>query len=123
MESGKSVFEIPPSVGRIFGRRVPFSGGFYLRALPYWMIKKFIKSFNKVNQPAIIYFHPWEIDTDQPRLDLKFRDRLIQYYNISTMEIKLTKLLRDCEFGPVDQVLKNRLSAIEKEQETARSEV
>jgi polysaccharide deacetylase family protein (PEP-CTERM system associated) len=118
-QSGKFVYEMPPAVGQLFGRRVPFGGGFYLRTLPYWMIKKFIRSFNKIDQPAMIYFHPWEIDTDQPRLDLNTRDRFIQYYNISTMEVKLTQLLKDYEFGQVEQILQNRLDKIEKEQETA----
>jgi len=108
VNSEMKLFELPPSVGEIFGKRIPFSGGFYLRVLPYWLIKKFINSYNKKNQPAIIYFHPWEIDLDQPHVNLSLRDRFIQYYNISGMEKKLNLLLKDYQFVTVSQFLREK---------------
>ena len=103
------LLELPPSVGEIYSKRIPFSGGFYLRVLPYWLIKKFINSYNRHCQPAIIYFHPWELDIDLPHVDLNFRDRFIQYYNIATMEKKLKLLLRDYQFVPISQFLRENI--------------
>ena len=57
-------------------------------------------------QPAIFYFHPWEIDPDQPRqaqLDLKTRFR--HYLNLGRMEARLRQLLQDFAWGRMDEVL------------------
>ena len=108
----KQLFELPPSVGEIAGKRVPFSGGFFLRLLPYWLLKGFINSYNRKNQPAVLYFHPWEIDEDQPKIDLKPRDKFIQYYNISSMAGKLSKLLEEYSFIPISQYFRENSKII-----------
>ncbi len=105
----RNICEIPPSVGSIFSKRFPFSGGFYLRVLPYRLIKQFINSYNKNQNPVVMYFHPWELDINQPKINLKKRDKFIQYYNISTVEKKLKKILREYHFSPVIQNLNLKL--------------
>jgi peptidoglycan/xylan/chitin deacetylase (PgdA/CDA1 family) len=57
-------------------------------------------------QPAIFYFHPWEIDAAQPRvpgIDAKTRFR--HYVNLGRMEGRLRQLLFDFEWGRVDEVI------------------
>ncbi|MEJ2068338.1 MAG: DUF3473 domain-containing protein, partial [Deltaproteobacteria bacterium] len=65
-----SIIEVPPSVVSIGRFRLPFSGGLYLRTLPYWFIRSCIKRLNSRGLPAVIYLHPWELDTELPRLRL-----------------------------------------------------
>ncbi len=86
--------EFPPSTMRILGKNIPFSGGFYLRALPVVLVAWCIWYFNKRGNPAVIYIHPWEIDPNTPRLHLKLRDQLIQYWGIKKNYGKLCYLLK-----------------------------
>ena len=98
-EAAGDMMEIPPSTYRVLGVNVPFSGGFYFRAVPYWGIKFCSGRVNKHGQPVVYYLHPREIDPQQPRLKLSRRDALIHYYGIKGCRRKLEKVLADfsCE--------------------------
>lgn len=88
-----NLLEIPPSTIHIPGMNIPFSGGFYFRVCPYWVIQSFTQMINRSNQKVVFYLHPREIDPYQPHLKLKLRDRLIHYYGINSCAGKLNKLL------------------------------
>ena len=101
--NGESMKELPPSVMKIFGQRVPFSGGFYFRFLPYEMIKMGITQCNRNGNPAVLYLHPWELDPGQPRLKLAAKDRFIMYVNLKKTEDKLQRLLDDHRFVSIKE--------------------
>ncbi len=88
------ILEIPPSTFRAAGLNIPFSGGFYFRALPFFLIDWFTSSVNSSGEPAVFYLHPREIDPAQPRLELSLRDGFIHYCGINGCERKLLKLLK-----------------------------
>lgn len=103
--------EIPVTTLRALGRNLPSSGGGYFRLLPYalsrWML-------NRVNtgdqQPGIFYFHPWEIDVAQPRIEgIGRKTRFRHYVNISRMEGKLAQLLEDFKWGRMDEVFRRSI--------------
>ena len=96
---GEQFLEIPLSVYRLpFGVNLPIAGGFYLRLLPYVFIKHAIGKINKVGQPAICYLHPWELDTEQPRIrELSW----YHYYRLASAEAKFERLLKDFRFVSV----------------------
>ena len=96
LELPLSVFRIP-----IVRKNIPIAGGFYLRFLPYLFIKHAIKTINKMNQPAIIYIHPWEFDPKQPRIS---DHKWYHYYRLSKTEQKFRKLLKDFKFTSVGGV-------------------
>lgn len=96
--SGSGLKEYPPSTIRIMGMNIPFSGGFYFRALPFWFIKLCIGIINKKGHACIMYIHPWEIDSNTPRIKLSMRDSLIQYWGINRCKNKLIKLVHSFEF-------------------------
>ncbi len=98
---GRTIREIPPGVMEVLGRRVPYSGGFYFRVLPYEVIQAGIRHFNKRCKPAVLYLHPWELDVGQPRMKLPAKDRFIMYANIKKTEAKLLRLLRAQRFVSV----------------------
>ena len=55
--------------------------------------------------PAVFYFHPWEIDEDQPRIPgIGFKTRFRHYVNIDRMELRLGLLLRDFRWGRMDHI-------------------
>lgn len=101
--NGETIRELPPSVMRLFGQRVPFSGGFYFRFLPYQVIKAGIRHCNRGGNPAVIYLHPWEIDIEQPRLKLGAKDRFIMYVNLNKTEQKLQRLLHEHNFVSIHE--------------------
>lgn len=95
--------EVPLSVYRIpiIHKNIPIAGGFYLRFFPYWFIKHAIKKINKMNHPAVIYIHPWEFDTGQPRIkELKW----YHYYRLGSTEREFKKLLRDFKFVSIKDI-------------------
>ncbi|WP_336787921.1 DUF3473 domain-containing protein [Paenibacillus sp. MMO-177] len=104
METG--VIEFPPSVTEVAGMTVPFSGGFYLRAIPYAFVKWALSRVNKT-RPGMIYIHPWEIDPGQPRVQTSAFIKLIQYYGLNGTVSKLEQLLNDFSFQPLGEVIRS----------------
>lgn len=49
---------------------------------------------------GVVYFHPWEIDAEQPVIKSRLKSRFRHYTNLAHMESRLRKLLRDREFRP-----------------------
>ena len=103
----EGLIEVPLTTMRLFGRNWPAGGGGYFRLMPYAMSRWLLRRVNYVDQqPAIFYFHPWEIDPDQPRvpgIDAKTRFR--HYVNLHRTERRLRQLLFDFDWGRVDEVL------------------
>lgn len=98
------IIEFPSSVFKIFKRSVPFSGGFYLRALPYALIHRAIISLNK-KQPAMVYVHPWELDTGQPVLNVPMHIKAVHYYNLPSTVKKLELLLKNFNFVSMGKII------------------
>lgn len=100
------VLEIPPTTVRAFLRNWPASGGGYFRLLPYAISRRLIAHVNEIEgEPAVFYFHPWEIDPAQPRIpgiDVKTRFR--HYLNLHRMEQRLERLLTDFRWDRMDRV-------------------
>ena len=55
----------------------------------------------------MVYFHPWEIDPDQPRIAGTWRSRFRHYQNLASTEKKLLKLLKNFSFSTMEEVLAN----------------
>jgi polysaccharide deacetylase family protein (PEP-CTERM system associated) len=101
---GKELIEFPMTTFGLFNKRLPTAGGFFTRAYPYWLIKHGINRANREGRPANFYIHPWDIDTEQPRLKLPLKLRR-HYFNLKSTEGKLKSLLRDFEFTTVKELL------------------
>ncbi len=97
--------EFPPAVMSLAGFKVPFSGGFYFRLWPYFLIKKGIETFNKKGLPVVVYLHPREIDVHSPRLHLPMRERFIHYIGLKNTLAKLERLLADFRFCSIKDYL------------------
>ncbi len=100
------VLEIPVSTARVFGRNLPAGGGGYFRLMPYAVSRWAIDRVNRVDRrPAIFYFHPWEIDPGQPRVDgIGLKTRFRHYLNLGRTEPRLGRLLNDFRWNRVDRV-------------------
>jgi polysaccharide deacetylase family protein (PEP-CTERM system associated) len=103
--SEAEIVEIPPSIINVLGMHFPFSGGLYLRILPYAFIRSCIRKLNKKGMRAVIYLHPWEMDNDLPRLPLGIKGRFSLYHNLDTVQRKVEQLLKDFSFIAIREVL------------------
>ncbi len=101
------LLEFPVTTVRLAGRNLPCGGGGWFRLVPYAGTRWAMRRVNQADgQPVIFYFHPWEIDPQQPRREgLDARTRFRHYLNLERMEARLERLLADFDWGRMDQVL------------------
>ncbi|MDJ0977851.1 MAG: DUF3473 domain-containing protein [Erythrobacter sp.] len=104
--AGADLIELPVTTARLGGRRVAAGGGGFFRVLPYSFSRWAIRQVNRdEKRPAVFYFHPWEIDPDQPRVPAApLRSRLRHYTGLKTMGGKLKALLGDFAWDRIDTV-------------------
>lgn len=102
----ENIIEIPIPTLKMMGKQVPIGGGGYFRLYPYKMTQKLVtKYLRQEKQPYSFYFHPWEIDAEQPRLtDAPLKSRFRHYVNLSRTEAKLESLLNDFNWSTMKDV-------------------
>lgn len=100
------LIEIPVSTARVFGRNLPAGGGGYFRLAPYALSRWAINRVNRIDRrPAIFYFHPWEIDPQQPRVHgVGLKTRFRHYVNLDRTETRLRRLLSDFRWDRMDRI-------------------
>ncbi|MBP3981831.1 DUF3473 domain-containing protein [Acidovorax sp. JG5] len=100
------LIEVPPTTLRMFHRNLPSSGGGYFRLLPYALSRWMLRQVHRQDgSPAVFYFHPWEMDVGQPRVQgIGFKTRFRHYVNIGRMEQRLGHLLQDFHWGRMDHI-------------------
>ncbi|MFZ1743846.1 MAG: XrtA system polysaccharide deacetylase [Pontixanthobacter sp.] len=100
------LIEIPVTTAILGGRRVAAGGGGFFRVLPYAFSRWAIRQVNREEQrPAVFYFHPWEIDPDQPRVPgAPLKSRLRHYTNLTKMAPKLRELVNEFAWGRMDML-------------------
>jgi polysaccharide deacetylase family protein (PEP-CTERM system associated) len=104
--AGRAFKEIPITTIRMGNKNLPCGGGGFFRFYPYLFSQW---AFNQVNtkerQAGIFYFHPWEIDPEQPRpAGLNLKTRFRHYLNLSRMETRLHRLLTDFNWDTMESV-------------------
>jgi len=95
---GRSLVEFPPTTLQVLGCNLPVAGGGYLRLLPVRLVAAALRRVNRQGHPAIVYFHPWELDSEQPRLPLRGLSRFRHYVGLARTADKLRHLLRAFAF-------------------------
>jgi polysaccharide deacetylase family protein (PEP-CTERM system associated) len=100
------LLEVPVTTNRFGERNLPSSGGGYFRLLPYGVSRWLIERVNrKEQQAAVFYFHPWEIDPEQPRVrGVDAKSRFRHYVNLSRTEGRIRRLLGDFSWGRMDEI-------------------
>jgi len=103
------LLEIPVATVRLLRCNWPAGGGGYFRLLPYALSRWSIRRINAhEQQPAMFYFHPWELDADQPRVPgAGAKTRFRHYVNLRRMAPRVTRLLHDFRWSRVDRVFLN----------------
>lgn len=109
--NGLSLWEVPALTVRFLGRNLPVGGGGYLRILPMWYTRWGLRRVHEREQrPALVYFHPWEIDPEQPRLSGRWKSIFRQYFNLRGMEGRIRALLSRGRFVPLWEYLQAQIA-------------
>lgn len=100
------LLEVPITTVKMAGRNLPAGGGGYFRLLPYALSRWMMEKVNREDrEPALFYFHPWEVDPGQPRpAGLGAKARFRHYINIDRMEQRLERLARDFAWDRMDRI-------------------
>ncbi len=98
------IFEIPPLVVSVLGRRLPLGGGGYLRLFPVGWIDRALRARSRAGRPACLYLHPWELDPRQPRVGVRGFKAFRHYVGLGRTEEKLRRLLARHRFESLERV-------------------
>ena len=101
-----SLVEVPITTVSAFSRNWPAGGGGYFRLLPYALSRSLIRRVNsREKQSCIFYFHPWELDFEQPRpAGLSLKTRFRHYVNLRRTERRLERLFTDFRWRRMDDI-------------------
>ncbi len=100
-----ALWEFPPPVHRCIGRPFAVGGGGWFRLYPYILTRRWLRAINHAGRPFAAYFHPWEIDPDQPRLSPGRMAAFRHYVNLYRTEARLVRLLQDFRFATLSETL------------------
>ena len=101
------LMEYPLLTTNFFGKTVVSAGGFYIRTLPLYFLKKEISSRNNQNFPATMYIHSWELTPEfMPKIKLPPSDSFVTYYNLENAFSKMDQLLQEFEFTSFEKFRK-----------------
>jgi polysaccharide deacetylase family protein (PEP-CTERM system associated) len=106
-----TLLELPPATLRLPGGNVPVGGGGYFRLLPLSVMDWALRQTARGGVPpvAVLYFHPWELDPDQPRLPLRRLRRFRTYVGMARSRPRFRALLARYGFVPAADVARQLL--------------
>jgi polysaccharide deacetylase family protein (PEP-CTERM system associated) len=103
--ANSALVEVPVTVAEFGARRMATGGGFF-RLFPAALTDYAVRQVAGQGQPAVFYFHPWEIDPDQPRVvDAPVKSKLRHYSRLGAMAGKLRGLIARHDWGRMDAVV------------------
>lgn len=95
------LLEFPLATLRIGPRLIPAAGGGYIRHFPYSIIRKAFRDHTANGIPGVFYIHPWEIDPEQPRLEVSPITRVRHYRNLGKTQGRVSRLLSEFKFTSI----------------------
>jgi polysaccharide deacetylase family protein (PEP-CTERM system associated) len=101
-----TLVEFPVAVGTLGPARLPVGGGFYLRALPTWLLERMLDRI-AAERPFNLYLHPWECAPSLPRVPLRPIDGMITYTGLQSVVPKLDRLLSRYRFDTMRSILEH----------------
>tara|TARA_A100001391_G_scaffold48774_7_gene29157 strand:+ start:63904 stop:64815 length:912 start_codon:yes stop_codon:yes gene_type:complete len=113
-----ALLELPVTTAMFGQRRIAAGGGGFFRVLPYGFSRWAIRQVNsQEGRPAIFYFHPWEVDPEQPRVpNAPLRSRFRHYTNLDRMADKLARVVSEFAWDRVDKVAAHEAAALDAAQ-------
>lgn len=102
----ENLLELPITTVRVLRKNLPAGGGGYFRIFPYQLSRWCLNRVNHFDhQPGIFYFHPWELDPEQPRqAKIPAKTRFRHYLNLHRTEKRIKWLMRDFRWDRIDHI-------------------
>ncbi len=106
------LLEIPIATARRGGRTFCVGGGAYFRIFPLRYSTWGLSCVNEEEKrAAMFYLHPWEIDAEQPRLNVKMKSKLRQYTGLASTYGKLESLIEKYKFATTKDAFAQQLKS------------
>jgi polysaccharide deacetylase family protein (PEP-CTERM system associated) len=105
--SDKIIWEFPYSTRNLGLGLLPISGGNYFRQIPYTLMRNMVKDWtDNCPDPFVMYFHVWELDTEQPRISAaSVFNRIRHYRKLDKMEWIIEENLQKYQFTTASDFL------------------
>jgi polysaccharide deacetylase family protein (PEP-CTERM system associated) len=112
-EKENGIIEFPITTIRVGNTNRPCGGGGFFRLFPYALSRWAMRRVNRLdNQPCIFYFHPWEVDPDQPWIpNISAKTKFRHYLNLKRMEARLRQMTTDFAWDRMDRVFDTQSTA------------
>jgi polysaccharide deacetylase family protein (PEP-CTERM system associated) len=103
----RTIWTFPVSTMNALGWRIPFSGGNYMRQFPHRLISQAVTRWERTRTaPAVFYFFPWEMDSDQPQIQgISTFQRIRHYRRLGKTRHVFAKHLKKHRFQPIGDFL------------------
>lgn len=103
----KEIWEVPLSSWRVGGLAFPVSGGNYYRQLPHTILKHAVRRWHEtIDHPFVMYFHIWELDPEQPKINSgSWLTGIRHYRNLDKMAWVLRDYFTHYAFTSVSECL------------------
>lgn len=86
--------------------RIPVAGGAWWRLFPSWYTNFLLNSLIfHAQQPVICYFHPWELDEEQPCFkEIGFQKSLRHYTGLKGFDRRVARFMAKHKFAPIIEI-------------------
>ena len=98
------IMELPPLVIDRFGQVMPLGWGWGLRMSSPRTVLRRIEEVNRGGSPAVLAVHPWEFDTNPPRVRLPASLHFAHYFHLDGFRNRLQSILGSASFGPASSL-------------------
>jgi polysaccharide deacetylase family protein (PEP-CTERM system associated) len=90
-------YELPISNMTVGKYAFPLGGGAYFRLIPFSLFQFGVESILKREEAYLFYLHPWEIDSQQPKVkEASLFHRFRHYANLKRTASRLSLLIERC---------------------------
>lgn len=104
-----TLLEFPLLITKFLGKTIPAAGGFYLRSLPFKIIKNAIQSYEQKGFPASLYVHSWELTPEYiPKIKLPKKNFFITFHNIEKTFSRINNLLNNFHSNSFESYVMHR---------------
>ena len=101
------ILEFPLMVTDFLGKTIPACGGFYLRFLPFFIMKKTLRIYEKLSFPGAFFIHSWELTPEfMPKIEMSIKDKFITYHNLDSTYDRMNSLLSEYRFTSFENFFK-----------------
>jgi polysaccharide deacetylase family protein (PEP-CTERM system associated) len=92
-DDDRYLLEVPPTIIRLPGKKLPISSGIAFRFFPLVLIRFAFRKYHQKNLIPMVIVHTWEFDVGQPVLEVGRKGKFIHYHGISNTFSNLSEII------------------------------